>query len=124
MNHAITEGEIGFGIWDLTGKFFQLYENITSKSGHTFENLFDYIETIVYFKDKGLALKDLSDYLDGEELEYRSIFRIEKSDGSLKWVQLNGQIDKNADNLHFIIYDVTGDKLNPGYILQDIFRDY
>lgn len=130
VNEAISDGQLGLGVWNLTQQTFTLSENITGYSPQIFHSLFHFIEKVSHKKDRSLALIDLLDYMKSPDEPFRSTFRIQTKDQEIKWILLKGKLQKEnatGDQLFQILfYDVSGKNFKSGndYETNSLNREF
>lgn len=117
--HALNMGDIGICKWNIDKDEMYISEKITGYEFNNIKNMFQYLNAIVYHKDRELAIQDLEDYLNGHTIFYPSTFRVKSKTGEIKWVLIRGKIfqDENIKDkiLHVLMLNVTGSKLHEGH---------
>src|SRR5690606_18438906 len=103
-------------------------EKMTGYELKNLKNMFEFINAIVYHKDKELAIQDLEDYLNGTNLYYLSTFRIKTKAGDIKWILIRGKFleDESIKDkiLHVLMLNVTGSKHHEGHdIMTNLIND-
>ncbi|HHZ02944.1 MAG TPA: EAL domain-containing protein [Tissierellia bacterium] len=115
--HALKVGDIGICKWNMDNDEMYIAEKISGYNLHTAKNIAEFLDIIVYDKDKDLAMQDLEDYLNGLTIFYFSTFRVKIKTGEIKWVLVRGKIFEVMGSriLHVIMFNVTGNKLHEGH---------
>lgn len=107
INSVISLGEVGFFAWDMDNQTFEILERIIGLKQDEITSFPDFIEKVVYEKDREIALQDLGVFLKGKVSHYQSSFRIRNKNGQEKWLFCKGiPLDKGIFGA--IMYDVTG----------------
>lgn len=87
-----------YGIWEWnidTGKIF-ISEKIKKIVGNDLlgiRTMYEFIDNIAYGKDKALVIKELYEYINGNEPLYQSAFRLKNKNSA--WVLIKGKISKS-----------------------------
>ncbi|EDK34836.1 signal transduction protein [Clostridium kluyveri] len=87
-----------YGIWEWnidTGKIF-ISENIKKIVENDLlgiTTMYEFIDNIAYGKDKALVIRELYEYINGNEPFYQSAFRLKNK--NLAWVLIKGKMSKS-----------------------------
>ena len=126
--HALNVGDIGICKWNIDKEEMYIAEKITGYEFNNINNMYQYLNAIVYPKDRDLAIQDLEDYLHGHTIFYPSTFRVKTKTGETKWVLIKGKFLENESIkdriLHVLMLNVTGNKLHEGHdTLTNLIND-
>lgn len=117
----LNAGNLGIWEWNINQNEIFISKEIKEMTGYKFDyikDIVEFINTMVYEKDKMLALKDLNDYINGPLSFYQSTFRIRTEIGEIRWVLFKGKIIKdeirNCNFFSGVMLDVTENKILEG----------
>lgn len=118
---ALNGGNFGIFEWNINKNEMFISEKVKEITGYKYsyiKNIAEFINTIAYKEDKLLAMKDLTDYINGSLQFYQSTFRIKSENEGIRWIILKGKIFKDKTEgcslLSGVIAGVTENKILQG----------
>ncbi|MFL0195444.1 EAL domain-containing protein [Clostridium sp. WILCCON 0269] len=119
-------------LWEWNLKKYHMFfsENFVHMTGYSveyFKSLFDFMEKTVVEEDKLSAKNDLTFFIKGNTVSYRSEFRILTKENHIKSLLVKGAATKNSDHKMFLlsgsISDITEEKRLEDYINHSAYYD-
>lgn len=114
LQNMVEAGRIGLFSWDFENQHFDVMETFTGKSFNEVRTLEDFINEMVFHKDRLTALQDLEKFMENKTQSYQSTFRIIDFYGNIRWLFIKGTM-VSEKSMRAIMYDVTEGNLQQGH---------